>query len=205
MHSSSSQPSFSPYLRWSSPNIAPSSEFMAMLLSFALRIRPSSACSFGSTHSNPNLTSQFSGQNKLYTCKVCCSNGSNAAVTRVATSPSFVLDNTCTNTLVADSLGGCVAPFSTFANNFLDLPFTAAFGIVGIDVLLLLSVACLFKTARRRRGSNASMRRAICPFKHIPCHKFPRKAGAETQRVIRLASYDAGLSTKQLWPQEPWS
>jgi len=67
-----------------------------------------------------------------------------------ATSPPFVLDNTCTNTLVADSLGGCVGPFSTFANNFLDLPFTAAFGIAGIDVLLLLSVACLFKDRKEK-------------------------------------------------------
>lgn len=67
-----------------------------------------------------------------------------------ATSPPFVLDNTCTNTLVADSLGGCIAPFVTFANNFLDLPFTAAFGIAGIDVLLLLSVACLFKDRKEK-------------------------------------------------------
>ena len=67
-----------------------------------------------------------------------------------ATSPPFVLDNTCTNVLVADSLGGCVGPFSTFANNFLDLPFTAAFGIAGIDVLLLLSIACLFKDRKEK-------------------------------------------------------
>jgi len=67
-----------------------------------------------------------------------------------AASPPFVLDNTCTNTLVADSLGGCVAPFATFTNNFLDLPFTAAFGIAGIDVLLLFGVACLFKERKEQ-------------------------------------------------------
>ena len=175
-----------------------------MLLLFALYIRPSSAYSFGSTlRPKSNLAVLWAKQtlhvqSLLQQRLQCCGYES-------ATSPSFVLDNTYTNTLVADSLGGCVAPFSTFTNNFLDLPFTAAFSIVGINILLLLSVACLFKTARRRRGSNASIRRAICPFKHIPYYKFPRKAGADTQRVIRLTLYDAGLSTKQLWSQKPWS
>jgi len=66
------------------------------------------------------------------------------------TSPPFVVDNTCTNVLVAASLGGCEAPFTTFTNNFLDLPFTAIFGIAGVDVMLLLSVACLFKDRKER-------------------------------------------------------
>jgi hypothetical protein len=50
-----------------------------------------------------------------------------------STSPPFVVDTTCTNSLVAENLGGCVGPFSTFANNFLDLVFTGAFGIVGMS------------------------------------------------------------------------
>jgi len=67
-----------------------------------------------------------------------------------ATSPPFVLDNTCTNSLVAASLQGCVTPFSNFANNYLDLVFTAAFGIAALDFLLVLSVACLFKDRKER-------------------------------------------------------
>jgi hypothetical protein len=67
-----------------------------------------------------------------------------------ATSPPFVLDNTCTNSLVAASLQGCVTPLSNFANNYLDLVFTAAFGIAALDFSLLLSVACLFKDRKER-------------------------------------------------------
>lgn len=62
-----------------------------------------------------------------------------------ATSPPFILDNTCTNSLVAASLQGCVTPLSNFANNYLDFVFTAVFGIAALDILLLLSVASLFK------------------------------------------------------------
>jgi hypothetical protein len=40
---------------------------------------------------------------------------------------------------------GCVGPFSQFANTYLDLIFTAAFGIVGVDVLLLLCVVMVLK------------------------------------------------------------
>jgi hypothetical protein len=50
-----------------------------------------------------------------------------------STSPPFVVDNTCTNSLVAEYLGGCVTPFSTYGNNFLDIIFTGAFGIVGMS------------------------------------------------------------------------
>jgi len=67
-----------------------------------------------------------------------------------ASSPPFVQDNTCTNSLVAASLQGCVTPLSTFANNYLNLVFTAAFGIAALDVLLLLSIACLFKDRKER-------------------------------------------------------
>ena len=48
-----------------------------------------------------------------------------------STSPPFVVDSTCPNALVAASTVGCVGPFSSFGNNFLDLIFTGAFGIVG--------------------------------------------------------------------------
>jgi hypothetical protein len=50
----------------------------------------------------------------------------------------FVTDSTCTNAIVAATKPGCVTPFSSFANNYLDLIFTAAFGIVGMLFLLSL-------------------------------------------------------------------
>ncbi|OSS50531.1 hypothetical protein B5807_05145 [Epicoccum nigrum] len=62
-----------------------------------------------------------------------------------ATTPPFVQDATCTNTLVAAQKGGCIAPFSSFTNKYLDQIFTAAFGIVGIDFILVLCVAMVLK------------------------------------------------------------
>lgn len=54
-------------------------------------------------------------------------------------------DSTCTTQLVATQRGGCVGPFSNFANQYLDVIFTALFGVVGIDVILLLCVAMVLK------------------------------------------------------------
>ncbi|EAT85226.2 hypothetical protein SNOG_07760 [Parastagonospora nodorum SN15] len=54
-------------------------------------------------------------------------------------------DATCTNPLVAAQKGGCIGKFSSFANRFLDQIFTAAFGIVGIDVILVLCTAMVLK------------------------------------------------------------
>ncbi|KAF2689500.1 hypothetical protein K458DRAFT_413778 [Lentithecium fluviatile CBS 122367] len=58
-----------------------------------------------------------------------------------STAPPFVQDNLCINSLVAAQKGGCIGQFSSFANKYLDLIFTAAFGIVGIDSVLVLCVA----------------------------------------------------------------
>jgi hypothetical protein len=52
-----------------------------------------------------------------------------------------VQDGTCLNSLVAAQKGGCIGPFSSFANKYLDLIFTVAFGIVGLDAILVLCVA----------------------------------------------------------------
>lgn len=67
-----------------------------------------------------------------------------------STSPPFVPDNVCTNSLVAENLGGCVGHFATFGNNFLDVVFTGAFGIVGIDVALILTIAMLLKDRKEK-------------------------------------------------------
>ncbi|OBT68379.1 hypothetical protein VE03_02915 [Pseudogymnoascus sp. 23342-1-I1] len=78
-------------------------------------------------------------QQKLQCCGYLSSN-----------SPPFVQDSVCTGPLVAAQLSGCVGPFSTLANNFLDLIFTAAFGVVGIDVALILCIAMLVKDRKEK-------------------------------------------------------
>ncbi|KAF2116714.1 tetraspanin [Lophiotrema nucula] len=62
-----------------------------------------------------------------------------------STTPPFVQDSTCINSLVAAQKGGCIGQFSSFASRYLDIIFTAAFGIVGIDVILVLCVAMVLK------------------------------------------------------------
>ena len=59
--------------------------------------------------------------------------------------PPFIVDSVCTDVLVAANQGGCAGPFSDFANGFLDVVFTTAFGIVGIHLALLLAGAALSK------------------------------------------------------------
>jgi len=67
-----------------------------------------------------------------------------------STSPPFVVDTTCPNALVAAAQVGCVSPFSKYANNFLDIIFTGAFGIVGVDVALILATAMLLKDRKEK-------------------------------------------------------
>lgn len=67
-----------------------------------------------------------------------------------STAPFFVTDPTCTSAVVAAQKGSCVGPFSNFANNYLDVIFTAAFGIVGIDVALIIAIAMLVKDRKEK-------------------------------------------------------
>jgi len=62
-----------------------------------------------------------------------------------STSPLYVTDDICTSDLVAASKEGCVAAFSHYAEGFLNLLFTAAFGVVGLDAVLILCAAMLIK------------------------------------------------------------
>ncbi|KAI9883874.1 MAG: assembly factor cbp4 [Watsoniomyces obsoletus] len=62
-----------------------------------------------------------------------------------AATPPFQQDATCTNAFVAAQKQGCMGPFSDFANGYLDRISTAIFGMVALDVILLLSVAVLLK------------------------------------------------------------
>ncbi|TAQ88954.1 hypothetical protein B7494_g2729 [Chlorociboria aeruginascens] len=67
-----------------------------------------------------------------------------------STSPPFVVDSTCPTAAVAATIVGCVTPFSKLANNFLDEIFTGAFGIVGIDVALVLMTTMLLKDRKEK-------------------------------------------------------
>jgi len=62
-----------------------------------------------------------------------------------ADSAIFIKDALCSSVVRAAELGACVDPFSQFADQFLDVVFTAFFGIVAVTVLLLMSGLCLMK------------------------------------------------------------
>lgn len=62
----------------------------------------------------------------------------------------FVKDPTCTDAAVAASLGPCDHPFSTFANQFLDIVFTTFFGFCAVDGLLLLGALCVIKERKEQ-------------------------------------------------------
>jgi len=59
--------------------------------------------------------------------------------------PPFITDNVCTDQQTAQKLGGCVTPFSNFANSFLDVVFTAMFGAVALDVITFFASVVLLK------------------------------------------------------------
>lgn len=40
---------------------------------------------------------------------------------------------------------GCVTPLSRFGNTFIDNIFTALFGVVGVDAVLVIASLCLLK------------------------------------------------------------
>ncbi|KAM3080801.1 hypothetical protein ACMFMG_005727 [Clarireedia jacksonii] len=67
-----------------------------------------------------------------------------------STSPGFVTDSTCPNSIIAATMPGCSAAFVKLDGNFLDVIFTAAFGIVGLDVALILGIAMLSKERKER-------------------------------------------------------
>lgn len=62
-----------------------------------------------------------------------------------STMPLYVQDSTCTSDIVAASKDGCVTAFSGYAEKWLNYLFTAAFGVVGMDFILLLCAAMLIR------------------------------------------------------------
>ncbi|PGH08680.1 hypothetical protein AJ79_05962 [Helicocarpus griseus UAMH5409] len=67
-----------------------------------------------------------------------------------STSPPFQVDSACPTPLVAAQKAGCVGPFSDYANHYLDVIFTADFGIVAIDAIFLLCLAIVLKDRKER-------------------------------------------------------
>ncbi|KFA79305.1 hypothetical protein S40288_03439 [Stachybotrys chartarum IBT 40288] len=67
-----------------------------------------------------------------------------------STSPAFITDPTCPSPAAAALVRGCGGPISSFGNIILDNIFTAVFGMVGIDALFILVLACLRKDRKER-------------------------------------------------------
>ncbi|RPB01775.1 hypothetical protein L873DRAFT_1675095 [Choiromyces venosus 120613-1] len=62
-----------------------------------------------------------------------------------STSPLYVVDSVCTSDIVAASKEGCVGPFANYAERWINLLFTALFGIVAMDAVLILCAAMLIR------------------------------------------------------------
>ncbi|KAI0405556.1 tetraspanin [Xylaria palmicola] len=62
-----------------------------------------------------------------------------------STSPAFHTDATCPSPATAALMVGCATPISRFSNTFIDNIFTAVFGIVGVDAVLIVAALCLLK------------------------------------------------------------
>ncbi|KAI1764898.1 hypothetical protein GGR53DRAFT_292243 [Hypoxylon sp. FL1150] len=67
-----------------------------------------------------------------------------------SSSPAFVTDATCPSPAAASLVRGCSTPLNSFGNTFVDNIFTAMFGMVGIDVVLVMATACLLKDRKER-------------------------------------------------------
>ncbi|KAM4065108.1 tetraspanin [Hirsutella rhossiliensis] len=66
------------------------------------------------------------------------------------TTPAFVTDAICPSPAAAALLRGCGTAISNFSNIFIDNIFTAVFGMVGMDAILILAIACLLKDRKER-------------------------------------------------------
>lgn len=67
-----------------------------------------------------------------------------------STSPAFVMDTVCSSPASAALLRGCATSISSFANLHIDGIFTVLFGIVGVDAIFVLCIACLLKDRKER-------------------------------------------------------
>ncbi|KAI1457278.1 hypothetical protein F4805DRAFT_457842 [Annulohypoxylon moriforme] len=67
-----------------------------------------------------------------------------------SSSPAFITDTTCPSPAAAALMRGCSTPLTSFGNTFVDNIFTAVFGMVGIDTILIMAIACLLKDRKER-------------------------------------------------------
>ncbi|KAK0390894.1 hypothetical protein NLU13_0397 [Sarocladium strictum] len=67
-----------------------------------------------------------------------------------STTPAFVTDRVCPSPAASALLRGCATAIATFSNTLLDTIFTAVFGCVGVDAILILCIACLAKDRKER-------------------------------------------------------
>ncbi|KAK3389060.1 hypothetical protein B0T20DRAFT_93443 [Sordaria brevicollis] len=67
-----------------------------------------------------------------------------------STSPAFITDDICSSPAAAALMRPCATPITSFANILVDNIFTAVFGMVGIDVVLIMATACLLKERKER-------------------------------------------------------
>ncbi|KAI1399883.1 hypothetical protein F4819DRAFT_394344 [Hypoxylon fuscum] len=67
-----------------------------------------------------------------------------------SSSPAFITDSTCPSPAAAALLRGCATPLTSFGNTFVDNIFTAMFGMVGIDTVMIMAIACLLKDRKER-------------------------------------------------------
>ncbi|KAK7418694.1 hypothetical protein QQZ08_011130 [Neonectria magnoliae] len=67
-----------------------------------------------------------------------------------STVPAFVTDTTCPSPAAAALLRGCATAISSFSNIHIDNIFTVVFGIVGVDAIFVLCIACLLKERKER-------------------------------------------------------
>lgn len=69
---------------------------------------------------------------------------------RNSTSPAFVTNEVCPSPAAAALLRGCQTAVANFGNVELDDIFTALFGVVGVDVVFIMAIACLHKDRKER-------------------------------------------------------
>ncbi|KAH7158102.1 hypothetical protein B0J13DRAFT_188617 [Dactylonectria estremocensis] len=67
-----------------------------------------------------------------------------------STVPAFVTDSTCPSPAAAALMRGCATAISSFSNIHIDGIFTVVFGLVGIDAVFVLCIACLLKERKER-------------------------------------------------------
>jgi len=67
-----------------------------------------------------------------------------------STAPPFQQDETCPNPQAAAQKPGCLGSFYSFANDYLRVIFTALFGFVALDFILLICGAMVLKDRREQ-------------------------------------------------------